>query len=35
MTPHHLAKLAKLLKRAEIDADPKSFPPLRLEAFAL
>jgi hypothetical protein len=25
MTPHHLAKLAKLLKRAEIDADPKSF----------
>ncbi len=25
MTPHHLEKLAKLLKRAEIDADPKSF----------
>ena len=25
MTPHHLAKLGKLLKRAGIDADPKKF----------
>ena len=25
MTPHHLEKLARLLKQAEIQADPKSF----------
>jgi glutamate synthase domain-containing protein 3 len=25
MTPHHLAKLARLLDRAQIKADPKSF----------
>ena len=25
MTPHHLAKLGRLLKRAGMDADPKDF----------